>query len=99
MSCTYLRLKGELVKVENADTYTITNASRDNTGEYKCSLIDDPTMEASKDISIQCKRPKHKQEVETLYHRPASMSLFLLFSLMILFTSYLFSIFCSFLQT
>ncbi|XP_074498400.1 CD166 antigen homolog A-like isoform X1 [Sebastes fasciatus] len=45
-------LKGELVKVENADTYTITNVSRDTTGEYKCSLVDDPTMEASKDITV-----------------------------------------------
>ncbi|XP_031729440.1 CD166 antigen homolog A-like isoform X2 [Anarrhichthys ocellatus] len=45
-------LKGELVKVENADTYTITNVSRASTGEYKCSLVDDPTMEASKDITV-----------------------------------------------
>nr|XP_046245332.1 CD166 antigen homolog isoform X2 [Scatophagus argus] len=46
-------LKGELVKVENADTYTITNVSRNTTGEYKCSLIDDPKMEASKDITVK----------------------------------------------
>ncbi|XP_028275875.1 CD166 antigen homolog isoform X2 [Parambassis ranga] len=46
-------LKGELVKVENADNYTITNVSRDTTGEYKCSLIDDPSMEASKDVTVQ----------------------------------------------
>ncbi|XP_068441082.1 CD166 antigen homolog isoform X2 [Clinocottus analis] len=45
-------LKGELVKVENTDTYTITNVSRDSTGEYKCSLVDDPTMEASKNITV-----------------------------------------------
>ncbi|XP_078102093.1 CD166 antigen homolog A-like isoform X2 [Sander vitreus] len=45
-------LKEELVKVENADTYTITNVSRNTTGEYKCSLVDDPTMEASKDITV-----------------------------------------------
>ncbi|XP_042342541.1 CD166 antigen homolog isoform X2 [Plectropomus leopardus] len=45
-------LKGELVKVENADTYTITNVSRDTTGEYKCSLVDNPTMEASQDITV-----------------------------------------------
>lgn len=43
------------MKVENADTYTITNVSRDTTGEYKCSLTDDPTMEASQDISVKCK--------------------------------------------
>lgn len=45
-------LKGELVKVENADTYTITNVSRNTTGEYKCSLIDNSTMEASKGITV-----------------------------------------------
>lgn len=45
-------LKGELVKVENADTYIITNVSRDTSGEYKCSLVDDPTMESSKDITV-----------------------------------------------
>ncbi|XP_031152295.1 CD166 antigen homolog isoform X2 [Sander lucioperca] len=45
-------LKEELVKVENADTYTITNVSRNTTGVYKCSLVDDPTMEASKDITV-----------------------------------------------
>uniref|UniRef100_A0A3Q3QQA4 Ig-like domain-containing protein n=1 Tax=Monopterus albus TaxID=43700 RepID=A0A3Q3QQA4_MONAL len=45
-------LKGELVKVENANTYTITNVSRDTTGEYKCSLIDNPLLEASEDITV-----------------------------------------------
>ncbi|KAI4815728.1 hypothetical protein KUCAC02_005863 [Chaenocephalus aceratus] len=45
-------LKGEMVKVENADSYTITDVSRNTTGEYKCSLVDDPTMEASKAITV-----------------------------------------------
>ncbi|XP_029302892.1 CD166 antigen homolog isoform X2 [Cottoperca gobio] len=45
-------LKGKMVKVENTDSYTITNVSRDTTGEYKCSLIDDLTMEASKEIVV-----------------------------------------------
>ncbi|XP_026219195.1 CD166 antigen homolog isoform X1 [Anabas testudineus] len=45
-------LKGEMVKVENGDTYTITNASRDTTGEYKCSLIDNPALEASEHITV-----------------------------------------------
>ncbi|XP_028321209.1 CD166 antigen homolog isoform X2 [Gouania willdenowi] len=48
----FFHLKENLVKVENADTYTIVNVSRDTTGEYKCSLIDDPTMEASKEITV-----------------------------------------------
>lgn len=54
----FLSLKGELVKVENDNTYTITNVSRGTSGEYKCSLIDNPTMEASEDITVNCKRPK-----------------------------------------
>lgn len=45
-------LKGELVKVENTNTYTITNVSRNSTGEYKCSLADDPTMKASQNITV-----------------------------------------------
>ncbi|KAM7412942.1 hypothetical protein PAMA_020367 [Pampus argenteus] len=43
---------GEMVKVENTNTYTITDVSRDTTGEYKCSLGDDPLMEASKNITV-----------------------------------------------
>ncbi|CAK6963537.1 CD166 antigen homolog A-like [Scomber scombrus] len=45
-------LKEDMVKVENTNTYTITDVSRDTTGEYKCSLIDDPSMEAIKDITV-----------------------------------------------
>uniref|UniRef100_A0A8C6T4H5 Activated leukocyte cell adhesion molecule b n=1 Tax=Neogobius melanostomus TaxID=47308 RepID=A0A8C6T4H5_9GOBI len=46
-------LKGETtVTVENDNTYTITNVSRGTSGEYKCSLIDNPTMKASKDITV-----------------------------------------------
>lgn len=45
-------IKGEVVKVENENTYIITNVSRSTSGEYKCSLIDNPTMEASKDITV-----------------------------------------------
>ncbi|KAL6116002.1 alcam [Pungitius sinensis] len=45
-------LKGELVKVENANSYTITHVTRNSSGEYKCSLVDDPTMGASKDITV-----------------------------------------------
>ncbi|XP_037325570.1 CD166 antigen homolog isoform X2 [Pungitius pungitius] len=45
-------LKGELVKVENANSYTITHVTRNSSGEYKCSLVDNPTMGASKDITV-----------------------------------------------
>ncbi|XP_011606795.2 neurolin-b isoform X2 [Takifugu rubripes] len=46
-------LKGEVVKVENANTYTITNVTRDTSGEYKCSLVDNPTMEASEEVVVK----------------------------------------------
>lgn len=49
----HFHLKGEkTVRVENDNTYTITNVSRGTSGEYKCSLIDNPTMEAAKDITV-----------------------------------------------
>lgn len=47
--------KDEVVMVENANTYTITNVTRETSGEYKCSLIDNPTMEASEDVVVKCK--------------------------------------------
>lgn len=53
--------------VENADTYTIPNVSRNTTGEYKCSLVDEPSMEASEDVTVKCKSTKHVpflQEIE-----------------------------------
>lgn len=46
-------LKGEVVKVENSNTYTITDVSRDASGEYKCSLIDNPRMEASQAVMVK----------------------------------------------
>ncbi|XP_034024984.1 CD166 antigen homolog isoform X2 [Thalassophryne amazonica] len=45
-------LKGEVVTVENGDTYTITDVTRDTTGEYKCSLTDDDAMESSRNITV-----------------------------------------------
>ncbi|XP_054649976.1 CD166 antigen homolog isoform X2 [Dunckerocampus dactyliophorus] len=45
-------LKGDVVTVNNNDTYTLTHVSRDTSGEYKCSLIDNPSMMASKDVIV-----------------------------------------------
>ncbi|XP_067364230.1 CD166 antigen homolog A-like isoform X2 [Channa argus] len=45
-------LKGESVRMENTNTYTITNVSRDATGEYKCSLTDNPALVASAFITV-----------------------------------------------
>lgn len=48
-------LKRKVVKVENSDSYTVTDVTRDSTGEYKCSIIDNAKMEDSKNITINCK--------------------------------------------
>ncbi|XP_077467840.1 CD166 antigen homolog A-like isoform X2 [Stigmatopora argus] len=45
-------LKGDVIPVKNTDTYTLTAVSRDITGEYRCSLIDNPAMMASKNITV-----------------------------------------------
>uniref|UniRef100_A0A3P9J999 Activated leukocyte cell adhesion molecule b n=1 Tax=Oryzias latipes TaxID=8090 RepID=A0A3P9J999_ORYLA len=45
-------LKGETIKVENKNAFTITNVTRDASGEYKCSLIDDRGLEASKNVTV-----------------------------------------------
>lgn len=41
--------------VENGDSYTMVDVSRDATGDYKCSLIDNPTMEALAKVVVKCK--------------------------------------------
>ncbi|XP_061683505.1 CD166 antigen homolog A-like isoform X2 [Syngnathoides biaculeatus] len=45
-------LKGDVVPVKNTNTYTLTHVSRDTSGEYQCSLIDNPAMMASKNITV-----------------------------------------------
>uniref|UniRef100_A0A4W5QSD4 Activated leukocyte cell adhesion molecule b n=1 Tax=Hucho hucho TaxID=62062 RepID=A0A4W5QSD4_9TELE len=45
----------QVVKVENSDSYTVTDVTRNSTGEYKCSIIDNAKMEDSKNITINCK--------------------------------------------
>uniref|UniRef100_A0A3Q2YJ14 Activated leukocyte cell adhesion molecule b n=1 Tax=Hippocampus comes TaxID=109280 RepID=A0A3Q2YJ14_HIPCM len=45
-------VKGDVIPVKNMDTYTLTHVSRDDTGEYQCSLIDNPAMMASKDVTV-----------------------------------------------
>lgn len=69
------------MEVENGDTYTITNVSRDMTGEYKCSLIDNPALEASEYVTVNCKKPKHcyvvllgNVKLLQLWHPAASLS-------------------------
>ncbi|CDQ68794.1 unnamed protein product [Oncorhynchus mykiss] len=50
--CILMFLKRKVVKVENSDSYTVTDVTRDSTGEYKCSIIDNAKMEDSKNITI-----------------------------------------------
>ncbi|KAG7465564.1 CD166 antigen-like A-like isoform X1 [Solea senegalensis] len=45
-------LKGETVKVENTDTFTIINVSRETSGEYRCSLINKPELQASENVLV-----------------------------------------------
>uniref|UniRef100_A0A1A7WML6 Activated leukocyte cell adhesion molecule b n=1 Tax=Iconisemion striatum TaxID=60296 RepID=A0A1A7WML6_9TELE len=45
-------LKGEVVKAENANKHIITHVSRNTTGHYKCSLIDNPLMESSRNVTV-----------------------------------------------
>ncbi|XP_077064754.1 activated leukocyte cell adhesion molecule b isoform X2 [Siphateles boraxobius] len=46
-------IKGEKKTVENSNTYTLTNVTRESTGEYKCSLVDSEDMAASLPITVE----------------------------------------------
>ncbi|XP_075876198.1 CD166 antigen homolog isoform X2 [Nelusetta ayraudi] len=48
----YFHLKGQKVLVEGMDTYTLNAISREESGEYKCSLADNEYMEASQNIAV-----------------------------------------------
>ncbi|KAJ8399039.1 hypothetical protein AAFF_G00417060 [Aldrovandia affinis] len=45
-------LKGQKETVVGSDTYTLVGVTRDTTGEYKCSLVDDDNMQDAKNISV-----------------------------------------------
>ncbi|XP_076832544.1 activated leukocyte cell adhesion molecule b isoform X2 [Brachyhypopomus gauderio] len=45
-------IKGKKVTVEKSDTYTLTGVTRASTGEYKCSLLDNEAMSASRSIVV-----------------------------------------------
>ncbi|XP_067221090.1 activated leukocyte cell adhesion molecule b isoform X2 [Chanodichthys erythropterus] len=44
---------GEKKTVENSNTYTLTNVTRANTGEYKCSLVNNEDMAESVFITVE----------------------------------------------
>ncbi|KAA0701922.1 CD166 antigen -like protein [Triplophysa tibetana] len=45
-------IKGEKKTVENSNTYTLRNITRNDTGEYKCSLVDGEDMVDSTQITV-----------------------------------------------
>ncbi|XP_042561990.1 CD166 antigen homolog A-like, partial [Clupea harengus] len=45
-------LQGEEVTVEDEDVYTLSNVTREKTGEYKCSPLDNASLLASHNITI-----------------------------------------------
>ncbi|KAJ3589540.1 hypothetical protein NHX12_010385 [Muraenolepis orangiensis] len=47
-------LKGKKVLVEDSNTYTLVAVTRDTAGEYKCSLVDNESMEAAQAIDVSC---------------------------------------------
>ncbi|KAL0993750.1 hypothetical protein UPYG_G00113130 [Umbra pygmaea] len=46
-------IKGQKVTVKDSDNYTLTGVTRDNTGDYKCSLVNDGKMEASEKVVVK----------------------------------------------
>lgn len=36
------------------DTYTVLGVTRESSGEYKCSLLNDENMQDSKEIIVHC---------------------------------------------
>ncbi|XP_026797556.3 CD166 antigen homolog A isoform X1 [Pangasianodon hypophthalmus] len=45
-------IKGKKVPVTNSDVYTLSGVNRADSGEYKCSLIDNDNMQASTNITV-----------------------------------------------
>uniref|UniRef100_A0A4W4FEH4 Ig-like domain-containing protein n=1 Tax=Electrophorus electricus TaxID=8005 RepID=A0A4W4FEH4_ELEEL len=45
-------IKGKKVTVEKSDTYTLMDVTRASSGEYKCSLVGNDTMAASRNIVV-----------------------------------------------
>ncbi|KAG9351538.1 hypothetical protein JZ751_022789 [Albula glossodonta] len=43
---------GQKETVVDSDTYTLVGVTRESTGEYKCSLVDDDNMQDAKNISV-----------------------------------------------
>nr|CAM73165.1 si:ch211-190h2.4 [Danio rerio] len=46
-------IKGEKKTVEKSNIFILSNVTRQNTGEYKCSLVDNEILTASKNITVE----------------------------------------------
>ncbi|XP_056329742.1 activated leukocyte cell adhesion molecule b isoform X2 [Danio aesculapii] len=46
-------IKGEKKTVEKSNIFILSNVTRQNTGEYKCSLVDNEKLAASKNITVE----------------------------------------------
>ncbi|XP_074527550.1 CD166 antigen homolog A isoform X1 [Halichoeres trimaculatus] len=51
-SSFFFYIKGQKTLVENSDSHTLTDISRDAAGEYKCSLTNDEKIEATQSIAV-----------------------------------------------
>lgn len=43
------------VTTENSDTFTLRNVTRAESGEYKCSLVDNEAKSGSTRFTVMCK--------------------------------------------
>lgn len=48
----FFHIKDKKMLVKDSDNYTLSNVSREASGEYKCSLADNEKMEASQPIAV-----------------------------------------------
>lgn len=50
-----LNVQEKKVTTDQSDTYTLTNVTRANSGEYKCSLVDNEAKSGSTSFTVMCK--------------------------------------------
>lgn len=53
--CFDLNVQEKKVTTENSDTYTLHNVTRADSGEYKCSLVDNEGKTGSTSFTVMCK--------------------------------------------
>lgn len=55
LSCPF---QGKKVTVTDKDVYTLTGVTRDDSGLYKCSLLDNDVMESTQIVTVSCEWEK-----------------------------------------